>query len=68
MHKLHLEDIGYVVGNLLTGLDLDSALSVSIKGSVKTTFMDTNTKVNIALSLGQIVSILLYHQPTFYLV
>jgi hypothetical protein len=43
-------------------------MSVNITGQVKTWMMDHNTKVSIALGLGQIVSLLLYHQPTFYLV
>lgn len=51
-HKLHLEDIGYVVGNLLTGLDLEQSMSASIKGSLKTTFVDTRSKVIIAATLG----------------
>lgn len=67
-HKIHLEDIGYVVGNLLTGLDLNEPMSVSIAGYVNTSVIDRNTKVNISLGLGQIVSLLLYHQPTFYMV
>jgi hypothetical protein len=29
--------------------------------------IDRHTKVEIALGLGQIVNILLYHQPTFYI-
>jgi|JI10StandDraft_1071094.scaffolds.fasta_scaffold1179565_2 hypothetical protein len=30
-HKLHLEDVGYVVANLLTGLDLIEPMSASKK-------------------------------------
>lgn len=67
-HKLHLEDIGYVVANLLTGLDLTQPLTSSINGTLHKTLITRNNKVTIAVGLGELVSILLYHQPTFYIV
>lgn len=66
-HKLHLEEIGYVVGNLMTGLDINEGLGKSIHGK-SGAIKSQNDKISLALSLCQIVNILLYHQPTFYLV
>lgn len=65
-HVKFLRDVTCVVQNLLTGLDLNSPMVASINGSLHTTRVDTHSKVEIAISLGQAVSLLLYHQPTFY--
>ena len=43
-------------------------MSACIGGSIKVTSMDRCSKVSIGILLAEIVSILFYHQPTFYLV
>lgn len=73
LHKVHLEDIGYAVANLLTGLDLNEPMSASMRsrssknGGLRSISIDPCSKLKLALSLGQTLNILLYHQPTFYL-
>lgn len=72
MYKVHLENIGYVVANLMTGLDLiDSLTSTSVansatKQNTRPKQKSMKNKVDIVRKLGEIVGLLLYHQPTFY--
>lgn len=52
IHKTHLENIGYVIANLLTGLDLsESNTSKSISNSSSKNQPKTNQKYKIKIVL-----------------
>jgi len=43
-------------------------MTAKVAGQIQTRMMDKGHKVSIALGLGNITELLLYHQPTFFLV
>lgn len=60
-HRIYLENLVVVVSNLIIGLNFD------VNNSDSCSYLPAIAhKIETAIGFGQIVNILLYHQPTIY--